>query len=96
MDGSDLACFAGKVARSCRVHTAHGTQAPHSRSIVMKQLLDSFCDDLAGIARYEVSEDGVAWRPYNPKEDVLKALHKRIEFADIDGAEASCMAAHAS
>lgn len=33
------------------------------------------------IARYEVSEDGVTWRPYDPREDHDRPLHKRIEFA---------------
>ena len=47
----------------------------------MKYAQDFMSDELAGIARYEVSEDGVDWRPYNPKEDGAKTLHKRIEFA---------------
>jgi predicted RNA-binding protein with PUA domain len=50
----------------------------------MKKMHELLQDDLAGIARYEVSEDGIAWRPYNPKEDGAKTLHKRIEFADAD------------
>ena len=33
------------------------------------------------IARWEVSEDGVHWRPYNPTRDTSPLLHKRIEFA---------------
>lgn len=33
------------------------------------------------IARYEVSEDGVTWRPYDPRRDRGRPLHKRIEFA---------------
>jgi hypothetical protein len=33
------------------------------------------------IARYEVSEDGVTWRPYDPRRDRDRPLHKRIEFA---------------
>jgi hypothetical protein len=34
------------------------------------------------IARHEVSEDGVIWRPYDPaRDDALPLLHKRIEFA---------------
>jgi hypothetical protein len=33
------------------------------------------------IARYEVSEDGVTWRPYDPRQDQDRPLHKRIEFA---------------
>ena len=35
----------------------------------------------ADIARWEVSEDGVNWRPYDPKRDTGPLLHKRIEFA---------------
>lgn len=35
----------------------------------------------ADIARWEVSEDGVNWRPYDPKRDTDPLLHKRIEFA---------------
>lgn len=34
------------------------------------------------IARYEVSEDGVLWRPADPARDnALPFVHKRIEFA---------------
>jgi hypothetical protein len=33
------------------------------------------------IARHEVSEDGVAWRPYDPTRDYGLNLHRRIEFA---------------
>jgi len=33
------------------------------------------------IARYEVSEDGVSWRPYDPARDDGQPLHRRIEFA---------------
>jgi hypothetical protein len=33
------------------------------------------------IARYEVSEDGVTWRPYDPERDDGQQLHRRIEFA---------------
>lgn len=35
------------------------------------------------IVRYEVSEDGVTWRPYSPR-DAGAQLHTRIEFAPID------------
>jgi len=35
----------------------------------------------AEIARHEVSEDGVNWRPYDPERDRGQLLHKRIEFA---------------
>jgi hypothetical protein len=34
-----------------------------------------------GIARHEVSEDGVNWRPYDPARDRGRTLHRRIEFA---------------
>lgn len=33
------------------------------------------------IAVYEVSEDGVNWRPFNAATDRLLSLHRRIEFA---------------
>jgi len=33
------------------------------------------------IARHEVSEDGVTWRPYDPQRDRGRTLHRRIEFA---------------
>ena len=33
------------------------------------------------IASYEVSEDGVTWRPYDPSRDDGQLLHRRIEFA---------------
>ena len=36
------------------------------------------------IARYEVSEDGVNWRPYDSARDKDPLLHKRLEFAPID------------
>lgn len=35
----------------------------------------------ADIARYEVSEDGVTWRPYDPTRDTDERLHTRIFFA---------------
>lgn len=33
------------------------------------------------IARHDVSEDGVHWRPYDPQRDRGRTLHRRIEFA---------------
>lgn len=33
------------------------------------------------IAIYEVSEDGLTWRPYEPARDQHMSLHKRIIFA---------------
>ena len=33
------------------------------------------------IAAYEVSEDGVTWRPFDPLRDEGRTLHRRIEFA---------------
>lgn len=33
------------------------------------------------LARYDVSEDGVNWRPYDPANDHGQQLHRRIEFA---------------
>lgn len=38
-------------------------------------------DDDDEIAVYQVSEDGVNWRPYNAVTDRLLTLHRRIEFA---------------
>jgi hypothetical protein len=41
-------------------------------------------DDAADIARHEVSEDGVNWRPYDPLRDAGRTLlHQRIEFAPL-------------
>ena len=45
------------------------------------------CTDISAtydseIARHEVSEDGVSWRPYDPARDVSELLHTRIVFAD--------------
>jgi hypothetical protein len=37
--------------------------------------------DIARWEGWEVSEDGVNWRPYDPKRDTDPLLHKRIEFA---------------
>ena len=34
------------------------------------------------IASYEVSEDGVVWRPFNPVTDRQLTLHRRILFAN--------------
>lgn len=34
------------------------------------------------IARHEVSEDGISWRPYDPERDNGKRLHTRIVFAE--------------
>lgn len=36
------------------------------------------------IDRYDVSEDGVMWRPYDPDRDQGRTLHRRIKFAAID------------
>jgi hypothetical protein len=41
--------------------------------------IDSTAD--ADIARHEVSEDGVIWRPYDPAQDDSRRLHTRIIFA---------------
>ena len=43
--------------------------------------------DEPAIARHEVSEDGVNWRPFDPMRDRGRLLHRRIEFAaeDDDG-----------
>lgn len=48
------------------------------------------CTDLttaadAEIAQYEVSEDGVTWRPRDPARDTSELLHTRIFFADPQG-----------
>lgn len=37
------------------------------------------------IASYEVSEDGVSWRPFDPARDQNGPLHKRIVFAPQPG-----------
>lgn len=34
------------------------------------------------IARYEVSDDGVTWRPYDAARDTGGLLHTRMFFAD--------------
>lgn len=39
-------------------------------------------DTESDIASYEVSEDGVTWRPYDPARDSDERLHSRIVFAD--------------
>lgn len=33
------------------------------------------------IALYQVSEDGVTWRVYDPARDEGQRLHRRIQFA---------------
>jgi hypothetical protein len=33
------------------------------------------------IACYQVSEDGVTWRAFDPARDLGQRLHRRIEFA---------------
>ena len=40
---------------------------------------DSYADP--DIARHDVSEDGITWRPYDPELDRWRSLHQRIEFA---------------
>ena len=40
-------------------------------------------DTTVEIARYEVSEDGVTWRPYDRALDDGRLLHKRIVFAAL-------------
>lgn len=43
------------------------------------------CTDPASdpdIARHEVSDDGVTWRPYDPARDTSELLHTRIVFAE--------------
>ncbi len=43
-------------------------------------------DDAVEIARHEVSDDGVTWRPYDPAQDNTRPiLHQRIEFAPLSG-----------
>lgn len=37
------------------------------------------------IASYEVSEDGVTWRPFDRVRDQHGPLHKRIVFAALAG-----------
>jgi hypothetical protein len=44
-------------------------------------MFDSLPTDDPDIARHEVSEDGVTWRPFDPERDAGKTLHGRIEFA---------------
>ncbi|MGE0742173.1 MAG: hypothetical protein AB7O98_12600 [Hyphomonadaceae bacterium] len=41
------------------------------------------------IARHEVSEDGVHWRPFDPVRDRNRTLHRRIEFAPIEDEQAA-------
>lgn len=50
------------------------------------EAISNWENDFSDIAKYEVSEDGVAWRPFEPDRDGDKLLHKRIEFAPIDDA----------
>jgi hypothetical protein len=38
------------------------------------------------IAQYEVSEDGINWRPYVPARDTSELLHTRIFFAEPQSA----------
>jgi hypothetical protein len=45
-------------------------------------------DATVEIARHEVSEDGVTWRPYDRALDDGRLLHKRIVFAAPRGEEA--------
>ncbi|MDX2274077.1 MAG: hypothetical protein NW206_01390 [Hyphomonadaceae bacterium] len=51
-------------------------------------MFDSLCQPIdgepAGIAKHEVSEDGVHWRPFDPQQDRNRVLHSRIEFACED------------
>lgn len=49
----------------------------------------------AEIASYEVSEDGVHWRPYDAARDTDPLLHKRIEFAPVEAAAPSRAASRA-
>lgn len=44
-------------------------------------MFDAQSTDDADIARYDVSEDGVSWRPYDPQRDYGRSLHRRMEFA---------------
>ena len=36
------------------------------------------------IERYDVSEDGVMWRPFDATRDQGRTLHRRIKFAVVD------------
>jgi hypothetical protein len=40
------------------------------------------------ILRHEISEDGVHWRPYDPRVDPDSGVHRRIEFAPPAGKDA--------
>lgn len=47
----------------------------------MTMCADHRGDDCRDIARYDVSEGGVVWRPYGAGHDRGRTLHKRILFA---------------
>ena len=60
----------------------HGAR---TRGLLLEKIMlnarDGRTEKDAEIARWEVSDDGVHWRPYNPARDTGPLLHKRIEFA---------------
>lgn len=48
-------------------------------------MFDCIAESDDEIAAYEVSDDGVTWRPYNPARDTSELLHTRIFFAEPQG-----------
>ena len=52
-------------------------------------MFDAHCTEDPEIDRYDVSEDGVMWRPYDPDRDQGRTLHRRIKFAAVDEQSAS-------
>jgi hypothetical protein len=44
------------------------------------------------VERYDVSEDGVMWRPFDATRDQGRTLHRRIKFAAVDDEQSASFA----
>jgi hypothetical protein len=61
--------------------SAAGTNAPVPP--FLSAMFEALPEHDPDIASHEVSEDGVAWRPFEPERDVGRTLHRRIKFAPV-------------
>jgi hypothetical protein len=59
--------------------------SPNRFNVAMFDCIDTPVQFDSEIAQYDVSEDGINWRPYDPARDTSELLHTRIFFAEPQG-----------